>query len=270
MDRLLCDMSWNCTESVAMYTLHTYWVPTAHRAHAKLQCDGQYCFGMIQSQYRQMNKSNNGDRRTCVKLSRELFNKNKLMRTHSHIHSAYDVVLCGVCTVVHVAAGKSSAQNSLAYSLVIRVVKIDPVLNVTRTPKQTTTWPLSSIFFAYDNAQPFLWLLFICSLFYSLVNTSLRFSSIPALLLLLLAVFFFQFRSCFHVHVHYCVFDTFLIVIVTALPIPSLPYQATVAVGFGCAKTPSVYCYCWFYSSSSETQSNKRIFCIEIRTKPND
>lgn len=70
-----------------------------------------------------------------------------------------------------------------------------------------------------------------------------------------------------HVH-YYCVFDTFLIVIVTACSYPHFPIPR--AVGCGCAKTASVYCYCLFYSSSSEiAYTPGQYFCIECSTKPN-
>lgn len=201
MDRLLCDMSWNCMESVAMYigncslfTVHTHTVFSLHIVHMQ---NSSATVSIVLVWYnRNIDKWTNRTMAFGVRVSscRENYSIKTNWCEHTHTHSQRIwCVLCGVCTVVHVAAGKSSAQNSLAYSLVIRVVKIDPVLNVTRTPKQTTTWPLPSIFFAYDNAQPFLWLLFICSLFYSLVCVFFLFLRCCCCYLL----FFFSFVHAF-------------------------------------------------------------------------
>lgn len=142
-----------------------------------------------------------------------------------------------------------------------------------------TTW-LFSRYSTYDNAEQFPWLLFICSFsfwlrsfpfgvrsgyltcfaFFSTMRTRAHFTFLCHFVSTLLAVMR-------HVH-YYCVFDTFLIVIVTACSYPHFPIPR--AVGCGCAKTASVYCYCLFYSSSSEiAYTPGQYFCIECSTKPN-
>lgn len=89
---------------------------------------------------------------------------------------------------------------------------------------------------AYDNAEQFPWLLFIRSFSFLLWFTEFRFFflfAFPSLLvsssslsccLVFFRSSFVRLCFCFHVHVHYCVFDTFLIVIATAfLPFALLP-----------------------------------------------
>lgn len=195
-----------------------------------------------------MSKSNNSDRRTCVSSWRENYSiKTNWSDTFTfHTFPVNMCILCAYCTVVCMCGSQQASIQKLSAKLsglffcnTCRTKskrKIDPALNFIRDPKQTTTWLLSSIYSAYDNMPDHFHDFYLSAHF-------------PFYLLGCWALFFrcccccffsvSSFFSCFHVHVHYCVFDTFLIVIiVTVLLIPILRLRvaaATAAAGCGCA-----------------------------------